>query len=217
MSGKEKNKDSRMRSGIIFILVSPSGGGKTTICRKLLETDPKLRFSVSYTSRPPRINERGGVDYHFVDAETFKQKIERGDFLEWAIVHGDYYGTDRTKTVEETATGCDLLLDIDIQGADQIKKSVPDCVRIFIVPPSKEIMLERLRARGTDGPEALQRRLADAALEMTRWKEYDYVVLNDRLDEAVERVRAIITAERLSLHHGMPDMDNVLKSFGVSV
>jgi guanylate kinase len=210
-------ENNAMRRGIVFIVASPSGGGKTTICHKLLDSDPGLRFSVSYTSRAPREGERRGIDYFFVSEDEFRAKAERGEFLEWAVVHGRLYGTDRAHVESITAAGFDALLDIDVQGAESVRKALPDAVRIFILPPSREEMIKRLKNRGTEQPDDLERRLSIAAKEITYIKNYDYAVVNDDLEKAVEQARAILTAERLGLRHDQPEVRMILRSFGLSL
>ena len=205
------------RRATAFVVTSPSGGGKTTICRRLLERDGKLRFSISSTSRPPRPGERDGVDYFFVSEEEFEEGIERGRFLEWAIVHGHRYGTDRAATEELLEGGHDVLLDIDIQGADSVREAIPDCVRVFILPPSREAMTRRLRDRATDGEEALERRIGIAAEEMSRARDFDFAVVNDDLETAVGEVGAIIAAERLKLKRHPARVDKILRSFGLPI
>ena len=205
------------RNGIVFIVASPSGGGKTTICKRLLASDELLRFSVSFTSRKPREGEREGVDYYFVSREKFEEKIQRKEFLEWAIVHGHMYGTCRDATNELLVQGFDVLMDIDVQGADGVKREMPSSVRVFIMPPSKDVMMRRLRERGTEDEEQLERRISIASTEMKRWRDYDYALVNDNLDEAVEQLRAIITAERMSLRNYHSEFDNILHSYGIDV
>ncbi len=207
----------RNRRGIVFIVASPSGGGKTTICHRVLDNDPLLHFSVSYTSRKPREGEREGIDYHFVSEEEFKLKADRGDFLEWAVVHNHYYGTDRLVTEQILGKGKDVLMDIDVQGADMVKQAMPDAVRIFILPPSRSVMKQRLMDRRTESSEELERRLSNATKEIEHWKGYDYAVINDDLDKAVENVESIIRAERWSLRHDSPDVQEILRSFGLSL
>ncbi len=205
------------RRAIAFVVTSPSGGGKTTICRRLLERDDQLRFSISCTSRPPRTAERDGIDYFFVSEEEFKERIERGRFLEWALVHGHRYGTDRALTEELLEGGHDVLMDIDIQGADNVREAIPDCVRVFILPPSREVMTRRLRERGTNGEEELERRIGIAAEEMSMALNFDFAVVNDDLDTAVGEVEAIITAERLKLKRHPARVDKILRSFDLPI
>lgn len=204
-------------TGILFIIASPSGGGKSTICKELLRTDPHLAFSVSYTSRPPRPQERDGIDYHFVSREQFQEKVQRGDFLEWAIYVDNYYGTERAATRAVIESGRDILLDIDIQGGDSIKSAMPECVRIFILPPSRDRLCQRLRDRGTNTPEDLAKRLQTASREVLKAAEYDYMVVNDSLEDAVTGVRTIIAAERLRVAHRRETIGAILRSFEESL
>lgn len=213
---KQSTGGSRKR-GLVFVFVSPSGGGKTTIIRRILESDDQLRFSVSLTSRKKRRDEQEGEDYHFISRSEFKKKVESGDFLEWAVVHDDLYGTDRAATEQRIRAGYDVVMDIDVQGADSVKEAIPACIRIFVLPPSRQVLLERLRTRGTEDEGALERRMSIAAREISVWRGYDYVVVNSDLEKATKEVISIIEAERLSLRHGAPDIEDVLISFGLSV
>lgn len=203
--------------GIVFIIAAPSGGGKSTICKELLAHDPHLAFSVSYTSRMPRPRERDGVDYHFVSREQFRVKVNRGEFLEWAVYVDNFYGTDRAATEAVIDSGRDILLDIDIQGGDAIKAAMPDCVRIFILPPSRDELRQRLIDRGTNTPEDLGKRLATASNEVPKAAEYDYMVVNDDLAQAVAGVRTIIAAERLRVAHRRQTIGAILRSFEESL
>jgi guanylate kinase len=212
-----KSAAAEARRGIVFIVASPSGGGKTTICHRLLESDPSLCFSVSFTSRSPRPGEKDGIDYFFVSEEEFRSKVDRGEFLEWAVVHGHLYGTEKAHVEGITNGGFDALLDIDVQGAESVKATLPDSVRIFILPPSKEELIDRLRNRGTEQAQELERRLSIATKEISYMKNYDYAVINDDLEKAVEEVKAIIEAERHGLRHDQPQVRQVLRSFGLSL
>jgi len=184
------------RSGILFVIASPSGGGKSTLCRRLLGLVPQLDFSISWTTRAPRPGEQDGVEYHFTDEPRFRQKIASGDFLEWAEVHGRLYGTDRREIADGTRAGHDLLLDIDVQGAEQVRRSGWPGVSIFVLPPDRATLAERLRARGTEGEASIARRLDAARREISRWSEFDYVVVNDELDRATATLAAIVVACR---------------------
>lgn len=208
-----KNRSQETNKGTIFIIAAPSGSGKSTIVRKLLEEDKKLEFSVSFTSRPPRPGEVDGRDYHFISVEEFRRKIENNEFLEWAKYVDNYYGTERSATEKILTEGRDLLLDIDIQGADNIKKTVHECIRFFILPPSKEVLIERLRHRGTNTEEDLAKRIATAGQEVVKATEYDYIVINNNLDEAVADVLSIIHAERLRTERNKSRIVNILRSF----
>ena len=182
----------------MLVLSSPSGAGKTTISRLLLPADDKIDLSVSATTRPKRPNEIDGVDYHFVDQETFDAMVAGDEFLEHATVFGHSYGTPRAPVEEALAAGEDVLFDIDWQGTQQLaEKAAKDLVRVFILPPSTEELERRLRSRAQDPEDVLQRRMAKAADEMSHWAEYDYIVVNHEVAESLAQVQAILTAERL--------------------
>jgi guanylate kinase len=186
------------RRGVLFILSSPSGAGKTTISKKLLAADPDIALSVSATTRPMRPGERDGVDYHFVDTPTFKQMVADGEFLEWAHVFGHRYGTPRSRVEALLSAGKDVLFDIDWQGAQQLyQEAGPDVVRVFILPPTMAELERRLRGRGTDSDEVIAARMARAANEISHWDGYDYVLINADVDACFDEVRAILRAERL--------------------
>lgn len=185
-----------VRKGNLLVLSAPSGGGKTTILQKALSLLDEIDFSVSYTTRVQRLTERDGLDYHFVTEEVFREKIAENQFLEWAEVHGNLYGTGRTETEAICTSGRDVLLDVDIQGAAQVRKAKPDAVTIFMLPPSFEVLEKRLRGRQQDSPEAIEKRLQAARSEIGRYLDYDYVVINEELDHAADMLRAIILAER---------------------
>ncbi len=186
----------KRETGILFVVSAPSGAGKTTLCRMLLEELDGIEFSVSYTTRPPRDGEVNGRDYFFVDETTFKEMVDRGEFLEFAQVHGHYYGTSKRFVEEKLKRGIDLLLDIDVQGAKQVFDRMGDAVGIFIFPPSLMELERRLRLRGTDPPEVIEKRLKVAEWEMEQACMYHYWVLNDRLEEAFDTLRSIVVAER---------------------
>ncbi|OHD02829.1 MAG: guanylate kinase [Sphingopyxis sp. RIFCSPHIGHO2_01_FULL_65_24] len=186
------------RRGVLFVLSSPSGAGKTTISKKMLLADPDIALSISATTRPPRPGEVDGKDYHFVDTETFKQMAADGEFLEWAHVFGHRYGTPRARVDELLDAGKDVLFDIDWQGAQQLyQEAGPDVVRVFVLPPTMEELERRLRARNTDSDEVIAARMARAANEISHWDGYDYVLINDQVDECYTEVMAILRAERL--------------------
>ena len=184
-------------SGHLFIVSAPSGAGKTTLVRLLLEKDPGIRVSISSTTRPPRTGENDGREYHFVDVQYFLEMVSRGDFLEWAEVHGNYYGTSRRWIEAEMTAGRDVLLEIDWQGAQQIHKAFPSAIGIFILPPSLEELKSRLSGRGTDSAETIARRIAAARDEMRHVDEFDYVIINDDLQQALGNLRSIVSATRL--------------------
>lgn len=183
-------------TGLLVVVSAPSGTGKTTVVEQLVKIVPTLEMSRSYTSRPPRSNERDGVDYNFVSREEFEGRIQRGDFLEYAEVFGNYYGTGRSETEARIASGRDLVLVIDVQGARQVRERRPGTVGVFVLPPSFQVLEHRLRGRSLDAEPAIQRRLATARSEVSAVSEYDYVVINDELDRCVSELRAIVLAER---------------------
>jgi guanylate kinase len=186
------------RRGLMLVLSSPSGAGKTTISRLLLPADDKIDISVSATTRPKRPNEIDGVDYHFVDQEAFDAMVAGDEFLEHATVFGHSYGTPRRPVEEALAAGADVLFDIDWQGTQQLaEKAAKDLVRVFILPPSTEELERRLRRRAQDPEDVLESRMAKSADEMSHWAEYDYIVVNHDVAESLAQVQAILTAERL--------------------
>ncbi|MGC4117855.1 MAG: guanylate kinase [Myxococcales bacterium] len=182
--------------GLLLILSAPSGCGKTTLAHKLLEKErPRGSFSVSYTTRAPRGKEQDGVDYHFVDEPSFRKMIEKGEFLEWAEVHGKLYGSHKS-TVEEARAGKLVAFDIDVQGGNQIKEKHPEAVSVFVLPPSMEELERRLRDRKTDAEEVIQKRLVNAREEIASGSTtYDYLLVNDDLDRAFDDLCAIVRAE----------------------
>jgi guanylate kinase len=181
----------------VFIISAPSGSGKSTLVKRLLAEVVGLRFSVSCTTRAPRGQEITGQAYDFIDRKEFERRIDAGEFLEHADVFGNYYGTHRSALEAAKAHGEDLVLDIDIQGAAQLKKRIPDAVTIFVLAPSREILEQRLRARSQDSDEVIRRRLAKAVREIQDYKLYDYVLVNEDLDLAVESLKGIVRAERV--------------------
>ncbi|WP_428697176.1 guanylate kinase [Stappia sp.] len=186
------------RRGLMLVLSSPSGAGKSTIARQLLDQETNLKLSVSVTTRPRRSSEIDGVHYHFISRERFEQMRDRGELLEWAEVHGNYYGTPRDPVEEALGLGQDVLFDIDIQGTFQLYEAVrPDVVSLFILPPSIAEMKSRLHRRAEDAEDVIQRRLKTAVGEMRHWNEYDYVIINDDLQRAYDGARSILRAERL--------------------
>jgi len=186
-----------LRRGVLFVLSSPSGAGKTTISRMLLDTDDGIGLSVSATTRPMRPGETDHVDYHFVSDEEFDRKVAAGEFLEWAHVFGHRYGTLKSEVFKQIESARDVLLDIDWQGTQQLKQVDPDIVRVFILPPSMEELERRLRERGTDNDEVIANRMARAAAEISHWAEYDYVLINDDAEHCRKLVHTILKAERL--------------------
>ncbi len=182
--------------GIFFIICAPSGGGKGTLIRRVLKSVPGLAYSVSWTTRPPRPDETDGVSYYFTTEQDFEQRRDRGEFLEWAMVHGNLYGTSRAVVEKELAAGRDIVLEIDVQGAAAVRQLMQEAVGVMILPPSFEALRDRLLARRTDAPETLALRLSNARGEVARYTEFDYVVLNDEVDRAAQQLAAIVYAER---------------------
>ena len=185
------------RRGLLFVVSAPSGAGKTTLCRELLAVVPSLRPSISYTTRRPRPNEEHGREYFFVDDQAFRAMIDRHEFAEWAPVYGHLYGTPRQALSDMMDTGQDVLLEIDTQGALQIKKKFDDAVFIYIMPPSIEALRERLLQRGADAQEEIQRRLQRAREELWCYREYYYIVRNEEMKQALKQLEAIVLAERI--------------------
>lgn len=188
--------DYRQKRGSLFVVSAPSGAGKSTLCNKICETDSMIRQSVSYTTRKPRTGEIDGVHYSFIDEDEFRSMIVDGDFLEWAEVHGNFYGTSRKRIEDMMQQGIDVILDIDVQGAKQIRKIFPDSVLIFIMPPSMEELRQRLIGRGSDAGDIIEKRLKNAQDEIKEYNHYDYVIVNDVIEHAHNDFRSIITAER---------------------
>src|SRR3954469_6335297 len=185
-------------SGCLFVLAAPSGGGKTSLVKALLEREPGMRLSVSFTTRKPRPGEQDGVDYHFVDEPSFMALKEAGEFLEHAYVHGNWYATSATWLAAEGARGHDVLLEIDWQGAMQVRRLIAEAVHIFILPPSLQLLRERLEKRGQDSAEVIRRRLEAAQEEMRHCADFDYVIMNQDFARAVDDLSAIVRAARLT-------------------
>jgi len=185
--------------GTLYVISAPSGAGKTSLVAEMLKQDEKLGVSVSHTTRAMRTGEQDGVNYHFVGRDEFEAMINRGDFLEHADVFGNYYGTSQIWVKQTLATGQDVILEIDWQGAEQVRHLIPDCVSIFIVPPSPETLKERLTGRGTDSPEVVERRLNEAADECSHAVEFDYLVVNDEFSTALDDLLSIVRCHRLRM------------------
>ncbi len=182
--------------GHLFVVSAPSGAGKSTLCNAVRERFPDIHYSVSATTRPPRPGETDGVDYHFVTEAEFQEGIERGRWAEWAVVHGNYYGTSAEGLRETLEAGADILLDIDVQGAKQIVERFPEAVTIFIMPPSLETLRERMTSRGTDSPEVIDRRVDNARAEMAARDRYRHVIVNDNLPDAKAAILEIVARAR---------------------
>lgn len=183
--------------GHLYIVAAPSGAGKTTLVRMLLEQDSDIRLSVSSTTRAPRSGEQHGREYQFVDVQEFLDRVSQGEFLEWAEVHGNYYGTSKRWIEAEMAAGRDVLLEIDWQGAQQVRKVFPQAIGVFILPPSMTALKDRLSGRGTDTAETIARRIAAARDEMRHVDEFDYVIINDDLQQALDNLMSVVSASRL--------------------
>lgn len=206
----------------VFIISAPSGSGKSTLVRNLMTRDGNLLFSVSYTTRTPRGAEIPGSDYHYIAREEFERRIAAGEFLEWAEVFGHYYGTHRSILDRAEAEGKDLLLDIDVQGARQLKESFPEAVSVFILAPSREVLEQRLRSRSAaeqklqssgDAEPVIQRRLTKAAEEIGNYGQYDYVLVNDDLQRSTDTLAAIVMAERVRRIRVEPVVRSILATF----
>ncbi len=207
--------------GVLFIVSSPSGGGKTTLIRetiaRLAERGIEGHFSISHTTRPSRPAESDGVDYHFVDDVAFEVMVQRGDFLEWAEYAGSRYGTSRSAVEAQLAAGTDVFLDIEVQGANQVKTQVPDVVKIFVYPPSYDVLKTRLRERRQDAQDAIRRRLQWAVREFQVAGEFDYAIINDRLEQAVNALFGICIAEHQKSTRMKPHLDAIRKTFQESL
>lgn len=203
----------RRERGILFVVSAPSGTGKSTLARRLLDGVPRLEFSVSYTTRSLRPGETDGREYHFVNEATFDRMVEEGGFLEWANVFGHRYGTGRTATENVLATGRDLLLDIDVQGARHVREGDVEAVSIFVMPPDFATLESRLRFRGSELENEVQRRLSQARVEADEFAHYDYVVVNDDIERATKEIRAIVRAERARTERRRAFVEKILETF----
>ena len=190
----------------LFVIAAPSGAGKTTLVRAITRNNPDLRFSISYTTRKQRRNEAHGRDYLFVDVDEFERLRTEGELLESATVFDNLYGTSRRQVEQHLADGHSVILEIDWQGARQVRESMPECVTIFIMPPSHVELVRRLRSRGTDSDAVIERRLRDALSDMSHWEEFDYVVINDNLDQAVADLESVLTGDGEALSTGNEDL-----------
>jgi guanylate kinase len=200
--------------GSLIVVSAPSGAGKSSLAGRVLKRIEDLRFSISYTTREPRGSEQDGVDYYFVDEDQFSAMRERDEFLECAEVHGYLYGTHEKPVEDLLSQGLDVMLDIDVQGAEQVRRRVPEAILIFILPPSCEVLEARLRARNLNSPADIERRLRNAAIEVQLYERFDYVVLNDDLDRALAQLEAIIVGERCRPDRQRNRIESVIATFG---
>ncbi|MDP2760627.1 MAG: guanylate kinase [Sideroxyarcus sp.] len=200
-------------SGSLFVISAPSGAGKTSLVQALLQTNSQIDLSVSYTTRPPRAGEIDGKDYHFVSREQFLAMAARGEFLERAEVYGNLYGTSRTWIAQENARDRDILLEIDWQGAAQVRSLFPECLCIFVLPPSLETLAQRLQGRAKDAPEVIATRLAAAREDVSHLSEFDYVIINADLDEAARELNSVVLTARLRLAKQLVRQRNLINQF----
>ena len=199
-----------MKHGRLFVIAAPSGAGKTSLVKALLASEPRLRLSVSHTTRKRRPTEEDGREYHFVPVPQFEGLVARGEFLEHARVFDNFYGTARGFVEEQLRQGHDVILEIDWQGAQQVRRAMPQCVSIFILPPSRRALAERLARRATDSPEIIARRLRDAAADMSHYREFDYLVVNDDFARAVSDLRRIVAGRAEDLRSPRPELAPLL-------
>lgn len=191
--------DGAPQPGRLFVIAAPSGAGKTTLVHRLMGADESLKFSISYTTRPRRDTETDGEDYNFVSKDAFRAMITAGDFLEYAEVFDNYYGTSKSQVEGMLNKGDNVILEIDWQGAQQVRSHMPDCRSVFILPPSVDELKKRLTGRGTDSPDVIERRFRDAVSDMSHWHEFDYAVINDDLDTATVELQGIVTGAEASV------------------
>lgn len=199
--------------GRLLIISAPSGGGKGTLIRRVLDDEVGIAYSVSYTTRPPREDETDGKDYRFVSRSVFEQLIASGEFLEHALVHGNYYGTSASFINERTDEGEDVILEIDVQGAAQVRAKVSDSIGIFILPPSFSVLKDRLVSRRTESDDSLKTRLANARAEIRRFDEFDFVIINEEVDRAVADLKSVIFSARLRSDRQMDIIHDILTTF----
>ncbi len=198
------------RSGRLFVIAAPSGAGKTSLVRELLARKLELRLSISHTTRQRRPTEEHGREYYFVTVPEFREQSARGQFLESAQVFDNFYGTGRGPVETQLAQGHDIVLEIDWQGADQVRRALPGCVSIFILPPSRGALEQRLKSRGTDSSEVIDRRLREAVTDMSHWSDFDYVVVNDDFERAVADLASIVEGRGSALRAGRPELQPLL-------
>ena len=201
-----------MKRGRLFVITAPSGAGKTSLVNALLESEPRLRLSISHTTRPRRPTERDGREYHFISVPQFEELVGRGEFLEHARVFDNYYGTSRGFVEQQLRAGHDVLLEIDWNGAQQVRAALPDCISIFILPPSRQALAERLAKRGTDAPEVIGRRLREAVADMGHYREFDYVVVNDDFERARADLQRIIAGTGADLTPVRPQLQPLVRA-----
>jgi len=201
-----------MKRGRLFVITAPSGAGKTSLVNALLESEPRLRLSISHTTRPRRPTERDGREYHFISVPQFEELVGRGEFLEHARVFDNYYGTARGFVEQQLRAGHDVLLEIDWNGAQQVRAALPDCISIFILPPSRQALAERLAKRGTDAPEVIGRRLREAVADMGHYREFDYVVVNDDFERARAELQRIIAGTGADLTPARPQLQPLVRA-----
>ncbi len=216
--GLQQKRDSSqaLTTGILFVVSSPSGGGKGTLIQRVLNSLPNLSYSVSYTTRRPRPGEVNGQEYFFVSSEEFEEMIAGDEFLEWAQVHGRLYGSSRSQVATEINEGRDIILEVDVQGAASVRKLIPESASIFILPPSFEILRQRLIARGTDSAEELELRLRNAPEELKDYATFDYVIINDDVEIAAAKLAAVVAAERVRLTRQQPFIQRVVEAFALT-
>ncbi len=217
LTNAEKSNDptDTVGCGLLIVVSSPSGGGKGTLIDRVLKTVPGVSYSVSYTTRAPRGTEQNGREYFFVSTKTFEEMARRGDFLEWANVYGHLYGTSHAQVEHERAAGRDIILEIDVQGAASIRARIDDAVSIFILPPSFELLRQRLVKRGTDSAADLEKRLRGAPAEVEQQKNFQYVILNDDINRASQQLAAVISAERARQQRQEVRLKDTLADFGI--
>ena len=223
MSSEVKNLETEIPSavstegrGILFVVSAPSGAGKGTLIQRVLNNVPNLSYSVSFTTRPPRSGEVNGREYFFVSKDQFEQMVAAGDFLEWAHVHSHSYGTSRGQVASEISGGRDIILEVDVQGAASVRQLISDSVSIFILPPSFEVLRQRLLARGTDSLEELDVRLRNAPRELEHYSAFQYLIINDDADRAASDLRAVIQAERARLSRQESQIKKIVNAFTAS-
>ncbi len=198
------------QQGSLFVIAAPSGAGKTSLIAALLEKTDSIQLSVSHTTRASRAGEVNGMHYHFTPKQQFQKMIDNDDFLEHAEVFGNFYGTSRQSLTDQLATGHDVILEIDWQGARQVKTTIPDCIGIFIMPPSKQALHDRLVGRATDSEEIIARRMSDAVNEMSHYSEFDYLIINDDFDQALQELQLVISSQKYRISQQKQNLSNKL-------